>query len=342
MIQMKQFSKKTSVFRALSVILTVSAIISRVLARAFAYDTEIGYFRQDTLLPILSYLFLGLIAVLAIASLFAYRKIEIPDTVVDGMRHVCIAERVASVLAFLIILSANCTLIFAYWIKGSAVLLPSAFTAFGAIVGFFAAFYFLLCAIPTRRGKIFHTVCGFAVILFGLYIVGVCYFDLYTPMNNPVKMLCQITTIASLLFMLTDLRFALDSIRTARFLFTSTLTLGFSAVAIFTGPFFSVLNGDYNILYQAFHAVNLAIFLYAVVRTSRFVALMTQEEEEIPENDDDGEKIDDGNSDEISDERKSPSENENFEEKPSEKDEADKGDDISTEDKAPTEDESNI
>jgi hypothetical protein len=275
---MKQFSKNLSVFRALSLLITLSAIISRILARVFAYDAEIGYFRRNTLLPILSYIFLGLIVVLAFAALLAYRKVQIPDDVHEGMRRVCIAERVSSVLAFLITLSADCALIYAYWIKGSAVLIPTAFTVFGVIAGFFTAIYFLLFAIPTRRGKAFHMICGFSSILFGLYIVGASYFDLYTPMNNPVKMLCQITTIASLLFLLTDLRFMLDSIRAPRFWFSSTLALGISAVSIFTDGFFSVPNSDYNHLYHIFNAVNLAIFLYAAVRSSRFVALMMPQE----------------------------------------------------------------
>jgi len=285
---MKPLNKLLSIHNALAWILTIFAIVFRILARVYAYDESIGYFESNSLFPVLYYIFLGLIVLLSFSALISFRKVPISDTVLTKMKQVCIAERFAGILSALITLGVIGALVCIYWINPPSVLIADALTIFGLVTALFSAIFFLLLAIPTRRGKAFHVICGFSLVLHNLYMLGASYFELYTPMNSPVKVLCQLTAISAIFFLLTDLRFMLDNARSARFVFSSTLTLGFSAVSVFTGAFFSVPNESYTDFYHIFNVTNLAIFIYAAVRTVRFLTLMAHSEpvNEEPESED--------------------------------------------------------
>lgn len=271
---MNPLNKRLSVYTACAWVLTILALVFRLLARLFSYDEDIGYFVSGAPLPILYHIFMFLIAVLAFSAFFVFRKMEIPAAAVEAMRETSIAEKIASMVGALCMLGVTVMTVMIYWVDATVPTLQ--ITGLGLVTAALSIFFFLFFWIPSRRGKSMHIVLGLAFLFHFLYILCAAYFELYTPMNSPVKLLAQLSSIAAVFFLLSDLRFFLNAARPARLLFSSTLAIGYTTVAVFSGEFFEVNLPEYTYVYRLYNVVFLALLVYASVRTIRFHTLCAQ------------------------------------------------------------------
>ena len=80
-----------------------------------------------------------------------------------------------------------------------------------------------------------HVYFGYAVILFVLMVLAKSYFDFYTTMNSPNKLLIQITLMTVMVYMLYELRFSLDNAAPRGYAFISLASFYFSAVSAVPG-----------------------------------------------------------------------------------------------------------
>ena len=272
---MKKAPKKLIyVYSLLAWTLTLLALVFRVLARVYSYDVEVGYFESNALFPTLHYICLALIATLSGSALILFRHFSVPDTVIASMQKTCVMEKIAAFVgAISMLIVSICTAIF-YWSTGS--LTPSGFTVFGLLSAVLSVFFFLFFFVPSAIGKNLHLFSGFALVLHFVYVLISSYFELYTPMNNPVKLLIQLTAIAAVLYLLCDLRFYLGIARPIRFIAVSTLFLGFSVVAVLSSGIFSVMTEAYTKLYYLYALTAFALLLPAAVRITRMLMLWAQ------------------------------------------------------------------
>ena len=259
---MKPLNKKLSVYTACAWVLTILALMFRLLARLFSYDTGIGY--------------LSLLILLAVSALFTFRRESVPESVYSEMKETSVAEKIAAMIGAVCMVIVSISMALLHWVNG--VILPNVLTFGGLLTAILSIFFFLFFWVPSRRGKTGHIFSAFALLLYFLYILSFSYFELYTPMNNPVKLLIQLSAIASIFFLLTDLRFRLGTPRPARFLFSALLVLAFNTVSVLSGSFFSVPMESYTNAYRIFECANLGILIYAAVRTVRFLTLCSRSE----------------------------------------------------------------
>lgn len=269
--------KKICIYTLLSWTLMILALAFRILARLFSYDAEIGYFESGAVFPVLYRLSLALLAILAISAIFVFRRSEPPKAVLSAMKETCIMEKAAAMVGAIGMFVASVATVLYYWIAEK--LLPSGFTLFGLITCVLSVFFFLLFWAPSHCGKNLHIFSGFAFVLHYVYILAVSYFELYTPMNNPVKLLIQLTAIAAIFYLLTDLRFYMDIARPSRYVFSSILFLGFASVSVLSGGLFSVPTEEYTLLYHLYNIVNLSLLVPAAVRVMRMLSLWVQSED---------------------------------------------------------------
>ncbi len=274
---MNNTNKKISVYTALTWIFTVLALLFRLLSRLLSYDAEIGYFTKGAIFPTLQNICLGALFLLAVAALFAFRKVSLPASVYNGMRESCVAEKISASVSALILLGVSVATVLFF--RNSTTLSFSLYTGLGIAAGVVSILFFLLFCAPSKRGKVLHLFCGFFLVLYLLFVLTLSYFELYTAMNNPVKILFQLSAISSLLYLLADLHLLLGAERPARFLATSTMMIGFSSVAVISMPFFSVPSAEYTLLYRILTAVFLSLLVYGTVRVSRFLALCARADE---------------------------------------------------------------
>lgn len=275
---MKQLNKKLAVYAALAWLFTVIALATRLLARLFSYDADIGYFVSGAILPTLHYIALILLVLLAVSALVVFRKMELPQTVTVGMKESSVAERIASVIGIACMALLTIASVTLYFITG--IITPNLLAILAIVFGVASIFFFVFFCIPSRRGTTVHLLCGFAFVVYFLCILASSYFELYTQMNSPVKYMVQLTSVAAVFYLLTDLRFYMNNARPTRFIFSSICLLAFSTVSVFSGFFFSVVHREYTILYHIYIFAHIAILVFASVRIMRFLSLCAKADSE--------------------------------------------------------------
>lgn len=268
---MKSINKKISVFSALTWTVTILALVFRILARLFAYDEEIGYFKSNSVLPILYYISLVLIVVLAFIGYLLFRKTKMHESVFAAMKETSVSEKIAAMIGTLAMLGVTIAMALIYW--GNSILNPNGFTMFGVITALLSVFFFLLFWVPSARGKTVQQIFGIAFALHFMYTLCSAHFDLYTPLNSPVKLLVQLSAIASVIFIFSDLRFHMGGISLGRFLFATTPAIAFLTVSVLSGGMFSVYTEEFTLVYHICDLANLAVLCYVLVRYIRFLTL---------------------------------------------------------------------
>ena len=273
----KSRKKIIYIYILLSWALTILALVFRILARVYAYDSDIGYFKSGSVFSILHYVSLFLIALLAFSSFFLFRRSAIPESILLKMKQTCVMEKIAAVVGGISMLTVSVYMALLFWGADSA-LTPTSFTSIGLLTAFLSVFFFLFFWIPTRIGKNAHIFSGFALILHFVYILVSSYSELYTTMNNPVKILTQLTAIAAILYLLSDLRFYLGTALPARYIAFATIFLGLATVSSLSCGMFEVHRQEYTELYRLYNLTCFSLVIPSAVRLTRFFMLWIQSE----------------------------------------------------------------
>ena len=279
------------VYTLLSWILTALALVFRVFARVYSYDSAIGYFEAASLFPTLHYVCLALVALLSGSALVLFRRYEIPETVPSGMKKTCVMERIGAAVGGISMLVVSISTAVFYY--SANVLSPTGFTLFGLLTAICSVFFFLFFWVSSAVGKILHIFSGFTLVLHFVYILAATYFELYTPMNNPVKVLLQLTAVSAILYLLSDLRFYLGIARPVRHIATSTLFLSFSTVTVLSCGMFTLLTEAHTKLYYLYCLTVFALLVPAAIRHTRMMLLWVRADRSIDSAEDDGEETSD-------------------------------------------------
>ena len=252
-------------------ILTVAAVSFRILARLVAYDDRIGYFESHSFAPTIYRILLVLIAILALAAPFVFRKEALPDNIADNLKKPVIAEKPAAVLGILCMLGVSAATVYMYWINGT--LIPNGITVFGLVTALLSTLFFAFFLSPATHGTKAHLLFETVFALYFLYVLCSSHFELYTPLNSPVKLLIQLSSAAAVFFLFSDIRLRLLGLTVGRFFLTLVPCIGFLTVSVFTGLLFSVHTEEFTFIYHICDLANLAVLLYAVIRYIRLFSL---------------------------------------------------------------------
>ena len=291
-------NKKLTLYASIAWILTILALIFRLLSRLLAYDEGIGYFESGALLPTVYRILTVLLTLHALSALILFRKQEFPSEILSEMAEPHVAEKVASMIASIAMLVSVVASLLIYWVN--PIVEASPLQILGVVTAALSVFFFLFFWTPSHRGKSIHILLGYALLIHVLSILCASYFELFTPMNNPVKILLQLCAVGAVLFLLGDLRFFLNSAKPSYFLASATASIGFSSISVLSGGFFTLPSEEYTIVYHVYNLVLFALLIYATVRTVRFLSLCRQaedallskdEEHESAESEEDGTEI---------------------------------------------------
>lgn len=286
----KPRKKIIHIYILLSWALTVLALAFRILARVYAYDSDIGYYKSGSVFPILHYGSLFLIALLAFSSFFLFRRSSVPESILLKMKQTCVVEKIAAIVGGISMLAVSVYTVLLFWGSESA-LTPTGFTWIGVLTAFLSIFFFLFFWIPSRVGKNAHIFSGFALILHFMYILVSSYSELYTTMNNPVKMLTQITAIATILYLLSDLRFYLGTALPSRYIAFTTIFLGVATVSSLSCGLFEIPHQEYTELYRLYNLTCFSLVIPAAARLARFFMLWIQHGHDLDDPEETGDEI---------------------------------------------------
>ncbi len=211
---MKRSFKNLYIISILFAVISALAAVIRIAALSVSYDSLIGYYKTGAVLPLSFHLISAAVPFAAMLTmLFLPKKSEFqyqkPKT---GSAYVCAGSvfSIVTVCAYLGYISLG--------ILGDRKIYTSNTTGVGEIVekvalflGIASVIYFLLVFLrKTEKGEN-HTFFGYGVILFVLMVLAKTYFDFFTTMNSPNKLLLQITFMSVMIYMLFELRFSLGN-----------------------------------------------------------------------------------------------------------------------------------
>lgn len=198
-----------------ALVLAIAGIALRTYALFNCFDKDIGYYVTDATMPDMFHILCVGVCVLALAFVFILpgtKKCEYANRLSVGIfgkigSVFALAGTATYALYSLLSLSGEMPIAFGPVAKSFVV---SAVSLFVMIFGVLSVIYFLLVfSGKTVKGDN-HVIFGYCVILFLLMILAKSYFDFYTTMNSPNKLLTQTTLMLFMLYMLCELRFSLS------------------------------------------------------------------------------------------------------------------------------------
>lgn len=200
--------------------LTALAIILRCVNLFFFYDIGIGYYRAGAFLPIAERILMILAVVcIGVGCVYFFRRKEI-----------IYSEKPHTLLKIAAILSALTLVIFTVVClnRGEN---PSWMSRLLPILSIIAAAYFLLHTSPEAIPPLPRFITGLALILWLLFSMSSAYFDVFTQMNTPQKLLFQLSCVAGMLFTVSELRVLVSESRPVLYL------AAYSVALFFTGAY---------------------------------------------------------------------------------------------------------
>lgn len=260
--------------------LTVLGIVLRSISLFSFYDSDIGYYKTEAVLPDIFHLLSVAVLPAALSAVFllpkkdvySYPKLEGNKALVSSGAIFCMASVAAYIVYSLVSLTTP-----SYAIIGSAAqnkmgeIVPVLALVFGVI----SIIYLCLVLLgKTRDDK--HVYFGYTVILFVLMVLAKSYFDFYTTMNSPNKLLTQITLMAVMVYMLYELRLSLDNAAPRGYVCMALASLYFTAVCSVPGiiAFFAGRLDKTEYLLCDFLALGFAV--YIGTRLAAYIAIQDE------------------------------------------------------------------
>ncbi len=178
---------------------TLAGIDLRIVSLIKYYDKDIGYFKSDALLPTIFHIFCACVLVFCITALFSLPKKAFLDTAPDGKN---LFYRISAI--FCAFISGADLVNSARQLSGSVS--PSALDTIRAFLCVLGIIYFAAGAIPQKAKGTARVLLGYGTIFYVALTLAKSYFDFYTTMNSPNKLLLQITFMLIMLFLLCEAR----------------------------------------------------------------------------------------------------------------------------------------
>ena len=181
---------------------TVAAILAGIALRTISlvkyYDKEIGYFKSDAVLPTIFHIFCVCFLIFGLTALLSFAKNSFDTPLCEKS----LFYRASSILCAFIL---GADLINSIGqIAGSAS--SSTLDTIRAFLCVLGIIYFAAGAMTGKTKGTARVLLGYGTIFYIALTLAKSYFDFYTTMNSPNKLLLQITFMFIMLFLLCESR----------------------------------------------------------------------------------------------------------------------------------------
>ena len=249
--------KKNKIYASAALILTFVAIILRLVCLVGFYDGDIGYF-EDAFLPKLLFVFSLIAALSFISSLF----VSAPKSDVKCASEENVFTKVASVLAALAFGAFFAISV----LSTSLVASVTVFDLLSKLISLLAVVYFAINLFSPSVNRCAQTLIGFAVILWGIYVIGVTYFDIYVQLNSPDKITVHLALLCAMHFLVNEFRCFVDSPKKRMYLASACLCVFFTGIEAIPSLINGFISGFEFYNYFAYDVVIFALFIYSLAR----------------------------------------------------------------------------
>ena len=270
---MIKVASKLKIYLYSALALSALAMLLTAVSYLVAFDS-IGYF-SDTVLPSIANALCLAAAVWFLASLFV-----IPKNALDGATPTTLVTSLCATPFCVWSLFLGGFLLYAYLENQSNPLGIVRMMANGApmpvmlasVFLLISAIYFALAWFPSMQKKTETAVLGLFVPPAAVLLISLTYFDFFVPLNSPVKLHFQLSTVLFILFSVYELRALIGKPRPRAYFALAMLTVFFSSVSSvpqIVAYLGGKLTGYPTFLYAIF---SLCILIYTVGRLIVFVS----------------------------------------------------------------------
>ena len=235
------------------------ATVLRVLGVIFAFDTKVEYFDVSSPINIAASGVLLAAVALCIVIGFAFRKKLSRDE-----KFFKKTERVSFLLGAVLLAYGVFELYRLFALKDALRSNQLVWSVVGVLLCFVAAAYFLGTFIESSKKSQRSMLLGFGFVFWCAYVIAVNYFDVYTTLNNPIKLSLQIALISAMFCLLCEFRILLGDEKRGQHLAFSLIGTVLCAYSSVPTVICYVLGKTQNLRYLFAALVCLAICAYAL------------------------------------------------------------------------------
>ncbi|MBQ8141021.1 MAG: hypothetical protein IJ038_04935 [Clostridia bacterium] len=236
---------------------TAAGIALRIISLLLFYDRNIGYYSAGAVLPTVMNILLVCAVVLILAGVLLLAKnSDIPKGDDKG-----IAVKISSTLCALAFAALALMTLYSFV---SLFYAPSWKSLLFLAASLLSAAYFVMNFL--KKGSDVQSLLSIAVIIFAVYVLAISYFDVYTQMNSPNKLILHMACLSSMIFFLSEARCLIGTQKKKTYIFSlcvSVLLLGTSSVPSIIAFHLGILE---NYEYVLFDYAFLFLWIYILVR----------------------------------------------------------------------------
>lgn len=214
----------------LSLIIAAAAVVIQTVFIIKYYDTEIFLYSAGSVFPVIFNVGLFICAVLLFSSVIINRKLPFPDSLppIRSASVFCaslcgFSFFTAFILSVYDMISKNSTV--------SDAGMPASFAFIAAVCAVPSAVYFFIIAIKRDPYKNMTAVFGFGVVVWAAAKLMGEYFNMTNPLNNPLRILHQLSYSAVMLFYLYDAAYSAKIKKPVSYYTFAYLSIPFIAVS---------------------------------------------------------------------------------------------------------------
>ncbi len=258
----KNIISPISIFAVASILLTLMGVIIRCFSLRCFYDADIGYFQNAPLPILMNIFFLVCVIGSAIATFILEHKGCASQALTRPVYFKCVSGLCALALAALAVFFVTHSVQEAYF----------PYFVLSCIV---SAVYFALLTL--KKVPTANAVFALVPAVLCVFVLAVTYFDIYTPMNAPHKVLMHLACISSMLGFLAESRALADEKKKKTYLFFVSVALFFTGVTSI--PSVLLFTMDYfPTQYIYFNCIFLVFFIYFAARALTLIFAKNSEE----------------------------------------------------------------
>lgn len=223
--------KHLIIYLIASLVIALAMTVFRIYMICTEYETETYFFKYGSPLPdIFNYTLVALIVIIFAFFIFTKKK-SLPDDYGKTSIPTVITAAATGFLSFIGGLYAASQLLITNDPAGEAAVVSEsaqrvetfAFIQCLLSLGVFA--YFLLTAFSLHRCSVMKTVFGIIAILWHVVFLLVIYFDMTRPINAPIRLMFQFAILASMIYLIVEMRFLLGIAKPRLFMSVSFISI---------------------------------------------------------------------------------------------------------------------
>ncbi len=232
----------------------------RIISTLFFFDTDIGYYQAGKVIPILSYI-IPIAAIIAAMAFCFVPKIRI--TAIDA--YDTVYTRICAIIPTLGFATFSVVYILSL-VEYSEAQLQIPFSFILCAICSVASCVFFVLKFLGKQANIAIVICGILTVLWLVLALAQSYFDVFVPMNSPLKTVFHFACLAAMLFTLCELRMGVDKTRTKLHIFASAsavILLPLSAIPSLLAFVLDMMPISYTLFYYDITLLTVSVFATA-------------------------------------------------------------------------------